>query len=193
VTAILPAALALLVGYLAGSIPVAALVGRTAGAGADVVRVGDGRRRPDATDVWRLTGRGTGLLALAGELATGLLPVAVGIVSWSWAAGWAAGLGAVAGACWPFFGRRPGGRGVMTLAGALYALSPAAGTIALLVGLAVLGLARPLGRDGRAAATAAGFTAFPLLLLADEMDPGRLAAVLVLYVVVAIRALTARR
>ena len=76
-------AVALVVGYLVGSIPVSAWVGRRAGV--DVVN--DGEANPGSANVWKLAGPGWGLLALAGDLAKGVLPVAIGIVQWSWWAG----------------------------------------------------------------------------------------------------------
>lgn len=185
---ILAAGIALVAGYLVGSIPVATLVGRRAG----VNPTRDGEGLPEAADVWTLAGPGWGLLALTGDLARGILPVAVGIVTWSWATGWFAGLGALLGACWPAFGRLRGGRGIATLAGVAFALAPAAGTVSALLALAVAGVARVLGRDGRGAAIAAGIVGFPFLLLADQADPARLAGVTVLYLVAATRFATTR-
>ena len=108
---LLVAALALIGGYLAGSIPLSRMIGRAAGVDAGrAVDAGDANLGP--AQVWRLAGPGWGLLALTGDLAKGLLPVAIGVVTWSWWAGWAAGLGALVGAGWPLFGRLPRGRGV---------------------------------------------------------------------------------
>jgi acyl phosphate:glycerol-3-phosphate acyltransferase len=171
--------LALVGGYLAGSIPLSARIERAAGV--DVV--GQVEARLHATDTWRPAGPGWGLLALTGDLAKGLLPVAIGIVTWSWWAGWAAGLGALIGSAWPLFGRLPGGRGVATLIGVLIGLSPAAGLVALLVGAFVMGAARLLVRGWRTAAIAAGLAAYPLLFLLDQADLARLAGVGVLYLV----------
>jgi glycerol-3-phosphate acyltransferase PlsY len=188
---LLVAALALIGGYLAGSIPLSRMIGRAAGVDADgvgdagAVDAGDANQGP--AHVWRLAGPGWGLLALTGDLAKGLLPVAIGVVTWSWWAGWAAGLGAVIGAGWPLFGRLPRGRGVTTLAGAALALSPIAGLVALLLSGLVIGTARLLGRDGRTAAIGIGFGAYPLLFLLDQADLARLAGVGVLYLVVVLR------
>ena len=187
---LLVAALALVGGYLVGSIPLSAMIGRAAGAG--MGRGGEGGANPDPADVWRLAGPGWGLLALTGDLAKGLLPVAIGIVTWSWWAGWAAGLGALLGAGWPLFGRLSGGRGVVPLAGVAIALSPAAGLVALLLAVLVMGAARLLGRDGRAAAIAVGFGAYLLLFLLDQADLARLAGTGVLYLVAVLRYATTR-
>lgn len=155
-------------GYVVGSLPVSAWVARSAGPG------------------W-------GLLAVTADLATGVLPVALATVTWSWGTGWAAGIGAVTGACWPAFGRRPGGHGVVVLAGAAFALAPPAGILSLLPALAVLGVARLLGRNGLAAATAVGFGTYPFLFLAAYRDPLRLAALMGLYLVVGLRYVATRR
>jgi glycerol-3-phosphate acyltransferase PlsY len=180
---LLVAALALAGGYLAGSIPLSSMIGRSAGV--DAVRAEGVNARP--ADVWRLAGPGWGLLALTGDLAKGLLPVAIGIVTWSWWAGWAAGLGALLGAGWPLFGRLPAGPVVGTLTGVLIALSPAAGLLALLLGGLVLGVARLLDRSGHAAAVAVGLGAYALLFLLDQADLARPAGIGVLFLVGVVR------
>jgi len=181
--------LALLAGYLAGSVPLTALVGRAAGV--DVIR--EGEANPGSANVWRLAGPGWGLLALTGDLAKGVLPVALGTVTCSWSIGWVAGLGALLGACWPLFGRLPGGRGVAVFAGVIFALSPGAGTLGVLLTLGVLVVARLLGRNGRVAAIVAGIGTYPLLFLADQGDMLRLAALGTLYLVALLRFATTRR
>ena len=189
---LLPMVLAAAAGYLVGSIPVTGWIAGSAGVDAH----GDGERNPDWAGVWRLAGSGWGLLALMGDLSKGVLPVAIATVTWSWGAGWAAGLGALTGACWPAFGRIPGGRGVgvlAVLAGAVFALAPPAGIIGVLLTLAVAGAARLFGRNGRAAAIAVGIGTYPLLFLAAYPDPARLAALMTLYLVAAIRYVTTRR
>jgi glycerol-3-phosphate acyltransferase PlsY len=182
-------AIALVAGYLVGSIPVSAWVGRRAGV--DVVN--DGEANPGSANVWKLAGPGWGLLALAGDLAKGVLPVAIGIAQWSWWAGWAAGLGALIGASWPLLGRGRGGRGVAVFAGVAFTLSPAAGILAVALTLLVLVVARLLGRNGRVAAIAAGIGSFPALFLAAEASPARLAALGLLYLVAVVRFATTRR
>ena len=181
--------LALLGGYLVGSMPVSAWVGRAAGV--DVTRAGEGN--PGSANVWKLAGPGWGRLALAGDLAKGILPVAVGIVTFSWWTGWVAGVGALAGASWPALGRWPGGRGVATLGGASLALAPAAGLVSVLLTLVVVLGAKALGRNGRVAAIATGFGSFPLLFLVEHADLSRLAGLGILYLVAVGRYATTRR
>jgi glycerol-3-phosphate acyltransferase PlsY len=179
-------------GYAVGSLPLSGWIARSAGA--DVDR--DGERDPGFASVWRLAGPGWGLLALTADLSKGVLPVALATVTWSWGAGWAAGLGALAGACWPALGRVPGGRGTAVLAvfaGAAFLLAPPAGVISVLLAVAVLGTARLAGRNGRVAAIAAGMGLYPLLFFAAYRDPLRLAALLSLYLVAALRYATTPR
>jgi glycerol-3-phosphate acyltransferase PlsY len=175
-------AVALLAGYLIGSIPLAGMIARAAGH--DTRATG---RVPGPADVWTAAGPGWGMLALAGDLAKGVVPVGIGIVTWSWSVGWVAGLGALLGACWPAFGRLRGGLGVAVLGGVAFALAPPAGVVSTLLAGLVLGFGRLLGRHWLVPAIAAGFGLFPLLFLAVQQDAARLVAVLVLYLVAGTR------
>ena len=164
-------------GYAAGSIPVAALVGRLAGI--DVHAAGE--RNPGSANVWKLAGPVAGLTALAGDLAKGILPTALGAATIGWGIGWLAGLGAILGHAWPALGRWPGGRAVATFCGVCIALVPlaAAGAIVLLVAVGI-GVALRGGR-ARVPALVTAIAAYPILVAAVERDVGRLAAVGVLY------------
>ena len=141
---LLRTALSLLVGYLVGSLPVSAWVVRAAGV--EGTRQSEGHSGP--TNVWRLAGPGWGVLALTGDLAKGVLPVAIGIVTFTWWTGWVAGVGVLIGAGWPAVGRLAGGRGVATFAGVALALAPLAGAVSLMLTLPVAVAARLLGRAG---------------------------------------------
>ena len=188
VTDLVAVVIAAAAGYAVGSLPVSGWVAR-AGA-AEVHR--DGERDPGPADVWRRAGPGWGLLAGTADLSKGILPVAVATVTWSWGAGWAAGLGALTGACWPSFGRLPGGGVVAVFAGVAFALAPPAGMLCGLLALAAAGVARLVGRDGRAAAMAVGIATYPVLFFAADWDPLRLAALMTLYLVAALRHVTVR-
>ncbi len=180
------AGIALVAGYLVGSIPLAGFVARAAGHDPR----GEGDRRPGVAGVWALAGPGWGMLALTGDLAKGVVPVALGIVTWSWAIGWVAGLGALLGACWPALGRRPGGRGVAVLCGIAFTLAPPAGLVSLLLAGLVLGAGRLFGRATHIPAIAAGLGSFPFLFVAVQQDVAQLVAVLLLYLVAALRFVT---
>jgi glycerol-3-phosphate acyltransferase PlsY len=177
---LLAAGVALLGGYLAGSMPLAAWIARAAGmdppAGRQAGRAG-------AASVWRGAGPGWGLLAVAGDLARGLLPVALAGVTWWWWASWAAAVGAVAGDRRPLRGKRRSGFDPVVLAGASIALSPLAGAMALVLALVAAGAARVLGGRARFAAAAAGLGSFAVLAVLEQGDAARVAAILVLDLV----------
>ena len=186
VAGVLLGALALVAGYLVGSLRAAARIGRLAGVERAAGVPGGG---PAA--VWRSAGPGWGFLALTAELAKGVVPVAVGVVTFSWAVGWAAGVGAVLGAGWPAFGRR-GDRGLATFAGAAFALAPPAGLLSGLLGLTVFGVGRLAGRDTRGGAIATAVGSFLVLGLLLGPDLARPAALVVLAVVALARMVTIR-
>jgi glycerol-3-phosphate acyltransferase PlsY len=179
---------ALVAGYLVGSIPAARYIARAAGHDPLV----EGERNPGSANVWKLAGPGWGFLALTADLAKGVVPVALGVVTVSWSIGWVAGLGALLGACWPAFGRLPGGRGVATFSGVAFTLAPPAGTVSVILTLAVVGIGRLFGRNTRVVATGAGIGSYPLLFFAVHQDIYRLFALLVLYLVAVVRYATTR-
>lgn len=128
--------LALLFGYLLGSVPVGLLLVR-AWTGTDVRTVGSGRT--GGTNVYRAAGGFPALLTVAGDSLKGIIAVLVArFVVGTPTAQVLAGLGAVIGHNWSVYIRFAGGAGTMTNLGALLALSPltfvtslAAGTIGL--------------------------------------------------------------
>jgi len=126
--------LALLLGYLMGSIPVGVIVSRLA-AKVDVRDYGSGMT--GTTNVLRTAGRKAAVMVVAGDLLKGALPVIfaglivgngylqVGAFGLDAGVGRVlAGLGAVAGHNWSVFLRFRGGRGVATYFGALAAMVP---------------------------------------------------------------------
>ena len=190
---VLLGALALLAGYLVGSLPAAARIGRLAGMEPTVAGASGG----GTGTVWRSAGPGWGFLALTAELAKGVVPVAVGVVTFSWAVGWAAGVGAVLGAGWPAFGfgtagRGAGDRGLATFAGAAFTLAPPAGMLAGLLCLAVLGIGRLAGRDARVAAIGTGIGTYLVLAFLVGPDLARPAALVALAAVAVVRLVTIR-
>jgi acyl phosphate:glycerol-3-phosphate acyltransferase len=178
------AMIALLVGYGVGTIRLSWYVARSAGA----TSLTGQWRDPGPAGVWRVAGPGPGMLALTGDLAKGVVPVSIGIVTWSWGVGWAAGLGAVVGACWPSIGRRGHGPtdlsvGLGVLAGAALALAPPAALVSLLAGGVVLAVGRLLGRNAEVASLVAGFGIYPIVLLPLGPGPVRAALAVVLCIV----------
>ena len=186
---LLRVALALVAGYVIGSLPVAGWIGRRAG----VAPVQGNAANLDAADVWAAAGPGAGLLALAADLAKGIVPVAVATVTFGWWTGWVAAAGAVAGACLPRPGRGPGAGGIATLAGACFALAPLAGLLALVPAGLVAAVARLAGRDARVPGIVAGFAAFLALALLDLADAARLSGLGLLVLLAAAAVAAGRR
>jgi glycerol-3-phosphate acyltransferase PlsY len=113
-------------GYLAGSVLTADLVARAASrhaAAVDIRAVGSGN--PGAANVMANLGTAWGLAVLAGDIAKGILAALVGRVIAGPAGAYAAGIGAVAGHCFPAWSGFRGGKGVATSAGTTWVLFPA--------------------------------------------------------------------
>ncbi len=182
------AVLSLVFGYVAGSIPVSALVGRAAGVDVHA----DGERNPGAANVWKLAGPGWGLLALSGDLAKGALPVAIATVTFSWNAGWLAAMGAAIGAGWPLLRIRSGGRAVATFSGAAAALAPPAGIIGFALAGIIVGFGRLVRVNTRVVAIAVAIGGYPILFYWTHGDVRRLLALLLLYSVTLVRYLATR-
>ena len=140
----------------------------------------------------RATGPGWAFLGLTADLAKGVIPVALGIVTVSWEIGWIAGIGAMLGSAraavcgsWRY--------GIVTPAGVAVALAPPAGALSGLLALLVVGLGRLVGRDARDAALAVATLVYPLLFAAVQPEAARLGGLLGLYVVGALVLVASRR
>ena len=129
---------AVVAGYLLGSVDFGVIVPRLLG----VNIYGTGSGNPGATNVLRTLGRKEAALVLLGDLAKGVGAAALG----SWAGGpvigFAAGLAAVVGHCFPVWHRFKGGKGVAAAGGMVAWLEPWALLILLGVFVAVVALTR---------------------------------------------------
>lgn len=132
--------LAVVVGYLLGSIPSGVIVGRFLGI--DVRQTGSGKT--GATNVLRSAGWKAGLVVVVADALKGAIPVllaqhaiaAPSAIHNPTATAWiatAAGLAAVLGHTFPIYVGFKGGRGVATTGGMALALNPAAALLSLLV------------------------------------------------------------
>lgn len=135
--------LSLLLGYLLGAIPSAAIVARWQGR--QIFEVGSGNM--GALNTARHLGVGWGLLVLAldigkGALASCLAALLTADSSWSLAASYAAGVGAVAGHAWSVFVGFRGGKALATAFGVALMLIPLGGLAALVLGTTLLLLLR---------------------------------------------------
>jgi acyl phosphate:glycerol-3-phosphate acyltransferase len=130
--------LAVAVGYLLGTFPTAALIGRLTGH--DPTAEGSGN--PGATNVYRTSGRGAGAAVLLVDLAKGGLAAAIGLVVGDHTLGVVAGSAAVLGHIFPVTRRFRGGKGVATAAGMAVVTYPVLSLVLGLVFVVVLALTR---------------------------------------------------
>jgi glycerol-3-phosphate acyltransferase PlsY len=148
---------ALLVGYLLGSVPVAALVARRHGV--DLHSTGDGN--PGAWNALEQLGPRRAWPAFVGDAAKGLAAGLAGLVLAATAGAYAAALGAMVGHALPAFDRLRGGKAVMPFVGAGFAFATVPALAALALCLLVTAVAGSFAWGARA-----GVFAFPLAQLA---------------------------
>ncbi len=115
---------ALLCGYVLGLVPSAGVVSRlTAGGAVDLRSAGSGN--PGGMNAFRVLGRRAGLLVMGADIAKGILACAAGRAVAGDTGAHAAGVGAVAGHCYPVSHRFRGGKGIATSFGQCVATFPA--------------------------------------------------------------------
>ena len=119
--------LAGIIGYLLGSVPVAALVARRHGV--DLHTTGDGN--PGAWNALEQLGPRRAWPAFVGDGLKGLVAGAIGWAIGDFWVAWTAVAAAMVGHALPVFARFRGGKSVMTFVGGGIALSPLAGLVAL--------------------------------------------------------------
>ena len=143
-----------LAAYLIGGIPFGLLLYRAV-SGGDIRGVGSGNI--GATNVARALGWRIGVITLLFDAGKGAAAVLIGRAV-TGDPGWAsaAGLGAVAGHCFPLFLSFRGGKGVATGCGAFAVLHPAAMGVALVIFAAAVALTRMVS-----AGSILGALAFP--------------------------------
>jgi len=155
------ALLAVVAGYLLGSVPVAVLVARSRGF--DPRHVGD--RNPGYWNVKEQVGARASLPVFAGDVAKGAAAGLVGVLlaGDEWAIAYAAVGAAMVGHAFPVFARFRGGRSVLAFVGGMIVLEPIPAALALVVLLLVWAAARSFAWGARVAVFA-----FPVILLALE-------------------------
>jgi glycerol-3-phosphate acyltransferase PlsY len=116
--------LALLLGYLLGSIPFGLILTRLAGGG-DVRTIGSGNI--GATNVLRTGRKGLAAATLLGDMLKGTAAVLIAAALWGNEEARSAGLAAILGHLFPVWLGFKGGKGVATFIGVLIAISPLAG------------------------------------------------------------------
>jgi len=168
---------AAVIGYLLGSIPVAALVTRR-----DLREVGD--RNPGYWNAKETLGRRAALPVFAGDVLKGAVAAGLGVLiapDGDWWVGYIAGFAAMVGHAWPVFARFRGGRSVLTFAGAVCVLSPVAAAVSIGVLLVVMLASRSFAWGARVAVVA-----FPFVQIVVE-GPYRTAATGCLMTLIGVR------
>lgn len=129
--------IALLAGYLAGTVPFAYLAGRLQGL--DIRKHGSGNM--GTTNAFRVLGKRMGFLVFIGDFLKGMLAAQIGLMAggnqWGPWLAICTGLLSILGHSWnPFFGFKPTGKGVATGVGVVMRLMPLPAAIALVFFLA---------------------------------------------------------
>ena len=154
--AMMPVLVALIGGYLSGSVPYGLILSKMAGAG-DIRKVGSGNI--GATNVLRAAGKKVAAVVLLLDALKGFVPVMVAMnVHQDFAV--LAGLGAFFGHLFPVWLKFKGGKGVATALGVTFGFSPAVGGILCGVWMMVAGISQY-----SSAAALAIFAIAPMLTL----------------------------
>jgi glycerol-3-phosphate acyltransferase PlsY len=177
-------ALAALVGYLLGSLPLANLVVRLHGV-RDLRELGD--RNPGYWNAREQLGGRAAVPVFVLDTAKGAVAAGAGLALGGWDAGAAAWAGALVGHAFPLFARFRGGRSVLCFVGGGLVLIPLAAVAAVVVCAAVAAW-KGFARGAQAGLTAAPFAAWAIY------DPGReLAVTVALLCAIGVRAVLADR
>ena len=132
------AVLAVVVGYLVGTLPSAVLVGRRTGHDPLL----EGSHNPGATNVYRTSGRRAGAVVLAIDVVKGAAAAGLGWAVGGHLLGAITGAAAVVGHVLPVNRLRHGGKGVATCAGMILVLYPLVGVAAALLWVVVARITR---------------------------------------------------
>jgi glycerol-3-phosphate acyltransferase PlsY len=152
---VVDAAVAVVAGYVLGSIPVALFVaGRR---GVDPREVGD--RNPGYWNVKEQLGRSASLRVFVGDTAKGVAAGAVGVMldGSGWGIAYAAVAAAMIGHAFPVFAGFRGGRSILTFAGGMTVVAPLAASLAIAALLVVWAATRSF-----AVAARVGVFGFPV-------------------------------
>jgi acyl phosphate:glycerol-3-phosphate acyltransferase len=150
--------LAVVIGYLLGSVPAAVIVARRHGV--DLYRTGD--RNPGAWNALEQLGMRRAWPAFAGDGAKGLLAGLIGQALGGWWGAYAAIAAAMVGHALPVFARFRGGKAVMCFVGGAFVLAPLAALACAALAAGVTAV------RGLAWGARVGVFAFPLAQLATE-------------------------
>jgi glycerol-3-phosphate acyltransferase PlsY len=172
---------AIVVGYLIGSIPVANLVAKRR-ASVDLRTVGD--RNPGFWNARESIGRRAAIPVFVGDVAKGVGGAGVGLLladDGVWGLPYVGGGAAMVGHAFPVFAGFIGGRSVLTFVGTVLVATPVASAISICILLVVFAVTRSFAWAARA-----GIVALPFVQLVVE-GPYRTAATGVLMSFIGIR------
>jgi glycerol-3-phosphate acyltransferase PlsY len=124
--------------YFLGTFPSAVMVARSRGI--DITKVGSGN--PGASNISRTMGRKWGVAVFALDALKGIIPAAVGAALDNDKLAYAMIAASVLGHMYPVTRRCKGGKGVATMAGAMFVMQPAISAILAVVWIVVLKLSR---------------------------------------------------
>ena len=178
---------AVVVGYVIGSIPIANLVARRGG-GHDLREVGD--RNPGYWNAKEMLGRRAAVPVFVGDVAKGAVAAGIGLALADpgvWGVAYVATGAAMVGHAFPLFAGFRGGRSVLTFVGGSAVYAPWAALVGVGVLVGVLVPTRSFAWAARAA-----IVAFPIAQLVVD-GPYRTAATGVLMTFVGLRFLVATR
>lgn len=170
---------AVIAGYLIGSIPVAVLVARARGF--DPRQVGDGN--PGYWNMQAQIGWSASVPVFVGDVAKGLAAGGIGIAvdTSAWGIAYAAVGAAMIGHAFPLFAGFRGGRSILTFAGGVVVLAPVAAAVAIGATIVVAVVARSFAVGARV-----GVFGFPVAQLVFESKE-RVAATGVLMSIIGLR------
>ncbi len=176
-------AAAVLLGYLAGSLPTGVLVARARGV--DLTQVGSGNI--GATNVARALGKKLGVLVLLVDALKGYLPIALARAAFAGDPALptlvaAVGLAAIAGHVFPIWLRLRGGKGVATACGVFLAIAPLPAAAAFGLWIAIFAAKRIASLASLTAATA-----LPIALAVHGEPPATLALGGTAWLVIVVR------
>lgn len=146
--------------YLLGSVDFGVHVARARGV--DIYAVGSGN--PGTANVGRALGWKAAAAVLVGDLLKGVAAAAIGLVAVDATVGFAAGLAAVVGHCFPAWHRFQGGKGVATAGGSILVLAPLVGLILVVMWAAIAGF----GKISSVASLTVAVLAVPALAVAGH-------------------------
>lgn len=124
--------------YFLGTFPSAVMVARSRGI--DITKVGSGN--PGASNVSRIMGRKWGIAVFALDALKGIIPAAVGMVLAGDKVAYGMIAASVLGHMFPVTRRFKGGKGVATMAGAMFVMQPIISAILGAVWFVVLKISR---------------------------------------------------